>query len=64
MILRDALYNADYHSGTDLRYAKGVVVGAVAGMMAVGITFDEAMVRIRAAMPAAPMEGVTPESWL
>ena len=63
MILRDALYNADCSSGSDARYAKGVIVGAVCGIMAVGYTFERALEMVKADMPRNPMEGVMPEGW-
>jgi hypothetical protein len=65
--LKDAIHNVAAQSGASDDYARGIVVGAVAGMMATGMTWHNAMAQVAITWPAneyAPREAALPESWV
>ena len=50
--LRDALHNLDLRSGASDEYCQGLLVGAIAGLMAAtGLSYDELLPVVRAGMP-------------
>ena len=52
ILLKDALHNVCADSGASDDYSRGLVVGLVAGMMAVtGLSYFELVPVVRAAMP-------------
>lgn len=64
VMLRDALYNMDYHSGASEDYAKGLVVGVVSTLMAEGFSFEEAIDTVAQYMPNTKTTRLTvPPSW-
>lgn len=50
--IADCVANGDSDSGASVDYARGVIVGLTAGLMAAGLKFDEAMFGIAESMSA------------
>lgn len=63
VMIKDALYNTHVHSGASVEYGRGVVVGLVAGMMAMGVTFGEACGYVVRALPNGYREDCIPVGW-
>lgn len=63
VMLKDALYNTHWHSGSSVDYGKGVVVGMVAGMMAMGVSFGQACSYVVRALPVGYREECIPLGW-
>jgi hypothetical protein len=70
-VLRDALYNCSLgvipkgaHTGRECRvYARGVLVGVVAGLMAAGASFDMAWNAVKNLLPADFDRACLPAGW-
>lgn len=66
-VLKDAVYNIAMNSGSCDEYAKGIMVGAAAGLMAMGHTFQDALAHLAILSPE-PIKmratlKIVPESW-
>ena len=63
-ILKGALFNtATDETQTDVRYARGVVVGAVSCLMAQGKSFEQAMEVLRKHLPDNYNKDTIPPYW-
>lgn len=63
VLIRDVLYNTHPDSGSDCSYARGCVVGVVAALMAVGLTFDQAIKVLKAGLPEGRRQDCIPGTW-
>lgn len=63
-VLRDTLYNTSEQSGATPEYARGIMVGIVAALVADGMSFKDAFALANANLPSDPMNGIIPEGWL
>jgi hypothetical protein len=67
VILKDALYNLNPTSGANGDYCKGMVVGVVAALMAMGFTFKDALRQVAENFPMygkrIDRKSVIPEAW-
>jgi len=63
IMVKDALYNLHPDSGSSEEYAKGILVGVMSGLVAVGIEFDTAWNICRHNLPEKVMPNVFPKSW-
>jgi hypothetical protein len=52
-VLREALYNTAPDAKSNPAYARGIVVGAIAAIMATGRGFDDALTLVRLCLPYA-----------
>jgi hypothetical protein len=66
VVLKDAMYNFAPDSGASEEYCKGLIVGLVAGLMATGMTWRNAVAQAAIAAPKTARIGVEsmPESWI
>lgn len=63
-VLRDALHNCDPATGSDPAYTRGVVVGAMAGMMAAtGASFDRLLPILFYGLPKRFDPDTIPVAW-
>jgi len=65
-IIKDALYNAsnrEIRSAEDVKYARGIVVGVVAGLMSKGMQFTDALKVIKECLPSDYNQNSFPMSW-
>jgi hypothetical protein len=63
--LKDCLYNFHPSSGSNPVYNKGLIVGAISGLMAVGYTFEDACQLVNENLPSQNNLDVSlPESWI
>ena len=64
VVLRDALYNVHPDAGDNkYPYSRGVVVGVVSALVAVGFTYEQAIKILRATLPEVHRPGSIPPSW-
>lgn len=63
VILKDVLHNLHPRSGATPEYARGILVGVVATLMATGKSFEQASALAWQLMPLEIMPGSVPDSW-
>jgi hypothetical protein len=65
-LLRDSLYNLNPKSGANTEYCKGIVIGTVSALMAMGFDFQDALAQVCNHLPEYRWEfaQVFPDSWL
>jgi hypothetical protein len=63
-MMRDTMYNLHPTSGASDEYCKGLLVGVVGALMAVGMSWDEAISHAAINMPDGARMHCTPESWV
>ncbi len=63
VILRDTLYNMHPDAGGNAEYARGILVGAVGGLVATGMDWSEAMEAASDNAPKTVLAGSVPQSW-
>ncbi len=61
--LNDTLHNMHYRSGADSAYARGVLVGVIGTLLAVGMDFDRAIHLASISAPNKIVPNSVPESW-
>jgi hypothetical protein len=64
VLIADALHNMSPDAGATPEYARGVLVGAVSALMAVGMSFDRALHLCSLQAPRVIMPMTVPPSWL
>jgi hypothetical protein len=62
-LLRDALHNTHTMSGASIDYGRGCVVSAVATLMSIGETFDNAWKTVQSCLPVGYRIECIPETW-
>jgi hypothetical protein len=65
VMLKDALHNLDTRSGATNDYCTGMTVGIVAALMAVGMSYRDALAQVAINMPDEKYKPryAVPESW-
>ena len=61
--LKDALHNLHPDARSDPRYARGVLVGAVAALMATGLDFPAAFAEVSESLPERVDPAAVPNGW-
>lgn len=62
-VLKDTLYNLSPHSGGNAEYARGILVGTVAGLMSQGMTWEDAIHLCSDNAPDTVIPGCIPPTW-
>ena len=63
VLLRDALQNMAPDSGAPVQYVTGLIVGVVATLMAMGMTWQQAIVKIADECPWNARRECVPPTW-